>query len=318
MAGMLGHIGIGKETAWGTPVAVTDYVEALSESFSTDIERFETRNIISGIQEADDSAGVIRHQGDIVFPVHPQNAGHVFLGALGVNSVTSLGSGLFRNDFSQATTLTGSLHPLPAYTLEIFRPGGTEISSSFQYSGLQFNTLGVSVAPNQDVRVTAGAIGKAQAFIAKTTASFPNSPAQVFTFDTASLQIAGVAVTRVEAFTLNYDNNLEGFPTLNNDTEIAKIRRNGPAVTDISGTIEFEDHTDFLGFTQQSEMAVKLHVVRANSFALTVEVPRAVFTSYPVAIPGRERLTVDFAMKGRLLSSSNTALMISLTTVNTY
>lgn len=318
MAGMLGHIGIGVETAWGTAVAVTDYIEAMSESLSTEIERFETRNIVGGVHEADDSAGVKRHAGDVVFAAHPDNLGHFLKGVFGVNSVSSLGNDLFRNDFTPATALTGSLHPLPSYTMEVFRPAATDVSTSFQYAGAQFNTLQISVAPNQDVRVTAGLIAKAQAFVAKTTATFPNSPLQPFTFDTASVSIAGAAVTRVEAITLNFNNNLEGVPTLNADTEIAKIRRNGPAVTEISGTLEFEDHTDFLRFTSQSEHAIAVNVTRADSFSMLVEVPRAVLTSYPVTIPGRERLTVDFSMKGRYNSSSATAVMVSLTTVNTY
>jgi len=318
MAGMLGHIGIGAETAWATAVAATDYIEAMSESLTTTIERFETRNIIGGIQEADDAAGVRRHSGDLVFAAHPENVGHFLLGVLGVNSVTSLGNDLFRNDFTQATTLQGSLHPLPAYTIEVFRPGGTEVASAFQYAGVQLNTLQIAVAPNQDVRITAGLIAKSQTFIAKTTPTFPNSPLQPFAFDTASVSIAGAAVTRVEAFTLNYNNNLEGVPTLNNDTEVAKIRRNGPAVTEVSGTLEFEDHTDFLRFTSQSEHAISVNVTRASSFAMLVEVPRAVLTAYPVTIPGRERLTVDFTMKGRLQSSSSTAILVSLTCANTF
>ena len=185
MAGMLGHVGIGKEATWGTAVAATDYIEAMSESLATEIERFDTRNIVGGIYEADDSAGVRRHAGDIVFAAHPANLGHFLLGALGVNSVTELVAGeLFTNEFTQATTFTGSLNPLPSYTAEIFRPGGVDISSSFQYTGLQLNTLQIAVSPNQDVRITAGAIGKAQTFLTKTTPTFPNSPLQPFTFDT--------------------------------------------------------------------------------------------------------------------------------------
>ena len=319
MAGMLGHLGIGKETTWGTAVAATDYIEAMSESLATEIERFDTRNIVGGIYEADDSAGVRRHAGDLVFAANPGNLGPFLLGAFGVNSVTELAVGaLFENHFTQTGVLTGSLNPLPSYTAEIFRPGGVDISSSFVYSGLQFNTLQIAVSPNQDVRITAGAIGKAQTFITKTTPTFPNSPLQPFTFDTASVSIAGVAVTRVEALTFDYNNNLEGIPTLNNDTEIAKIRRNGPATTEISGTLEFEDHTDFNRFISQSEHAIALNVVRASSFALLVEVPRAVLTAYPVSIPGRERLTVDFSMKGRYETGSGTAFSVKLTTTNTY
>lgn len=317
MAGMLGHIGIGAETTWATAVAATDYLEALSESLATEIARFETRNIVGGIHEADDASGVERHEGDIVLAAHPVNAAYFMKGALGVNTVTSLGNSLFQHEITPATTLIGSLNPLPPYTVEIFRPGGTTVNSSFRYAGVQVNQLQLGVAPNQELRMTAGTIAKSFAYISKTSPTFPTSPVQPFTFDVASISLGGSAITRMEAFNLTYNNNLEGIPTLNNDTEIAKIRRNGPAVTEVSGTIEFETVTDFDSFRNQDEQRLVVSFTRANSFSLIIDIPRTVFTTYPVQIPGRNRLTVDFAMKGRYHSGSGNAVKLTMTTTNT-
>lgn len=319
MSGMIGHIGIGKETTWGIAVAATDYIEALNESIVGTIDRFETRNIIGGLHEPDDSAGVQHYEGAVVFPAHPENVGHALNGVLGVNSITQVLSGfLHTNDFTFKKTLGNSLHPLDPYTIEVYRPGATDISSAFQYAGVQFTSVELNLAPNQDLRVTANVIAKDQVPIVKTSPSFPSSPVAMLDFTTASLQLGAAAVARIEALTVTLDNQLEAIPTLNNSTVIARIRRSGAQMVRISGTVEFEDFTDYDAFKAQTEQRLVASVTRADSFALVVDVPRAVFSEYPVQIPGRERLTVDFAMIGRFHTGSANAVKVSLTTVNTF
>jgi len=51
---------------------------------------------------------------------------------------------------------------------------------------------------------------------------------------------------------------------------------------------------------------------------MLIDVPRAVFSSFPVQIPGRDRLTVDFEAIGRYHTGSGAAVNIQLTTVNTF
>jgi hypothetical protein len=319
MVGMLGHIGIGKETTWGTGVAVTDYVEALSESVISTIERYETRNIYAGIHEADDADGMRRHEGDISFAINPRNVGHFLLGGLGVNSVAVVLSGShFTNHFAPVQTLISSRHPLAAYTLEIHRPAHTTTASSFRYTGAQIAKLSFNVKPNQEARLTASIIAADATLLTKTTATFPTSPVQFFTFDQASVQLGGAAMDRFEDITIEIDNQLEGIATLDGSTTISRVRRTGPQLIRISGTFGFDDFTDFLSFRNQTEQRLTLSMFRASSFALVLDLPRVVFTEMPVQIGGRERLTVDFAGMARFHTGSNMALRASLTTVTTY
>jgi len=318
MTGMLGHVGIGVESAWGTAVAAANYVEILNESLVTTIERYETKNVIGGLYEPDDSAGVERHEGDIVFAGHPDPLGRFLMAALGANAASSITSTLFSNVITAATTLASSLHPLPPYTVEVYRPGAMDISTSFRYSGVQVGQIELGFAPNQDVRVTASILAKTRASIAKTSPSFPASPTAAFAFDSVSLQLGGAAVARIEALTINIDNQIEGFPTLNNSTGIAKVRRNGPQLIRVGGTIEFDDFTDFDIFAAQTEQQLIVSTFLANSFSLVIDIPRAVFTEFPVQIPGRERLTVDFAMMARYHTGSGSAIQATLVDTTTF
>lgn len=310
-------MGIGLETTWGTPVAATDHVESMSESIASALDRFETRNIVGRFTEPDDAAGVERHQGGWVFHGHPVSIGYALNGVFGINSVTSLATNFMRNDFTPKQSDQSSLHPLPPYTIEAYR-AGTLVNTSFRYAGAQFSGLTMALAPNQDLRCTAAVIAKARTFLAKSTPSFPGSPVHPFTFDTASLSLGGSAVDRIEALTIAIDNQLEGVPTLNNDNEIAKVRRTGPPMIAISGTVDFVDMTDFESYIDQTEQRLVLSLFKANSFQLVIDVPRMIYTAFPVSMPGRERLTVDFTGKARYHTGSGNAIKVQLTTTQSY
>lgn len=308
--GLLGHVGIAKETTWGTAVTAADYLEAMSEGLTAVPDRFDTRNIVSGMFEPDDEAGVLRIAGDISFAGHPIPLGYFLNGVLGNNSGSVVLSGfLFTNRFTVRTSDTNSLHPLPAYTFEIFR----DIGSAQQYDGGQISALTLAIQPNQDLRCTASVIAKGTQNIAASTPTFPGSPVGFFQFDTCSVAVNNVGVSIVEALSVSIDNQLEGIPALNASTEIARIKRNGPPLIRVSGTIALEDITDYQRLINQTEFPVKVNLTKANSFALVIDVPRVVYTGVPLGMAGRERQTVSFNGTGRFHTGSNQAIEISLT-----
>lgn len=308
--GILGHIGLAKETTWGTAVAATDYFEALSEGITSVPDRFETKNIVGNMYEPDDVTGIIRSSGDVTLPTHPTPLGHFIMGTLGNNSGSVVLSGfLFKNEFTVKTSDTSSLHPLPAYTFEVFR----DIGSAQQFDGVQISQLQLAVQPNQDLRATASVIAKASRNLAKTTPSFPGSPVGVFTFDTCSVSLGGTGVSIIEALTVTINNQLEGLAALNNSTSIARIKRSGPPQIRVAGTIALEDIIEYQKLINQTEFALVVSLTKANSFALVIDVPRLVYTGFPLGMGGRGRQTVSFAATGRYHTGSSSAIKISLT-----
>ncbi len=306
-----------KEVTWGTPVAVTDYYEAFSESLATERDRFETRNLIGAYYEPDDSVGVERTQGDIVFAANPANMGHFLLGSIGQNTVASLGSGLFRNTFTPRQSDISSIHPMPSYTVEIFR-AGTIVDSSFRYDGVQFASMNMNVQPNQDVRMSIGAIARRGLFIDNTVPTFPSSPVEPFLYDTTSVTLNAAANTKIENLTISLDNQLEGIATFNNSQYIGKVRRTGPPLVRVSGTIDFQDLTEYLDFQNQTERQLIVSFTKAASFQLILDIPRFVYTTVPVQASGRGRITSDFNGMARYHTGSATALDVQLTTTTTY
>ena len=307
----LGHIGIGKETTWGNAVPATDYFEALSEGLTAVPDRFETRNIIGGMYEPDDEVGVLRIAGDIEFAAHPVGLGIVLNGVFGQNSGSVIQSGeLFLNEFIVRPDNINSLHPLPSYTMEMFR----DIGSSQQYDGVQFTGLTMAVQPNQDLRCIASVVAKGTQNITKTVASFPGSPVGFFQFDTASISLGGVGVSIVEAITIGIDNQLEGQPAVNASTSIARVTRTGPPLVRVSGTIGLEDIVEYQKLINQTEQSLVINMTKANSFALIIDCPRIVYDAFPLGMPGRERQTIAFSAIARYHTGSASSIKVSLTT----
>src|SRR3990172_4330140 len=228
--GAAGFLGVAKETTWGTGVTATDYVELLSEGMALAIDRFDIKNIGAIYTEPDDMSGINRIAGDVSFPLFPEVALPFISGVLGNPVVTTVLSGfLHTNTYKTPTADYASGQPTMPLTFEVFR----DVTSSFRYSGVVINTLQLEVAPNQEVRATAGVIGKGTSIIAKSAPTFVSSPVEPFAFDTCSLSIGGAGTALVESFTLNLDNQLDGIPALNATTDIAKIRRTGPQLVNI-------------------------------------------------------------------------------------
>ncbi len=310
-AGFAGYIGFAKESSGGTPVTATDFIEAFSESLSMSMDRFETANIVGGdFYEADDMAGVRRIAGDIVFAAHPEELGFFLRAAMGVQSNTVVESGfLHTHEFTMRTTDFDQSYAQDPHTFEIFR----DVTSAHQYYGGNINALQMNAVPNQDLRVTASVIAKGFDVVAAQTPTFTNSPVNPLAFDTCSVSIGGSATELVEALTVSIDSQLEGIGSLNNSTLIRGIRRSGPQMIRVNGTIAFENLTEYARFVDQTEFALAANFTRADSFSMLIELPRVIYQAFPLGIGGRERLTVDFTGMGRYHTGSQTAIKVSLT-----
>ncbi|RJR29571.1 hypothetical protein C4564_02115 [Candidatus Microgenomates bacterium] len=309
--GFAGHIGLAKETTWGSGQAITDYVKGFSENVALNIERFDTENIFGRFASPDDSAGARRIEGELVLPGHPVDIGHFLRAAFGTLSGSVVASGfLWSNEFTLAQSDFSTESPLPPYTLELFR----DVTSSHLYRGVVVNRLDIAMAPNQDVRFSVGVLGRSTTVGSKSTPSYVGSPVHPFAFDTVSISIAGVATNLVEAATISIDNQLEGILTLANTNEISRIRRRGPVIVRFSGTIDFANLSEYTKFVQQSEQTVSVNVTKANSFQLSITLPRFVYTAWPTGIPGRERLTASFDGIARYSSVLGYPIKATLTT----
>jgi len=309
---MAGHVGLGKQTDYGTAVAAAAYVKAMSENLSESIDRFEVENIYGGLHEPNDLDGVRRVAGDVTFSAHPETMGYFLQGALGRTVVTSVAAELAVSSFKPRTSDVSSMHPLDLYSFEVFR----DVGSSQQYADCQVSQLQMELAPNQALRCTASIIGRSSTNIAATTPSFPSSSQNPFHHNSASLSVGGAAVDLIEGLTVTINNNLAGRPSLNNSNSVARIKRDGPVEVRISGNIGFENITEYEAFRNQTARSLTLNMFLASSFSFLLDIPQMIYTAFPLGIGGREYQLIGFEGRANYLVSSATAIEATLTTVN--
>lgn len=313
--GAAGHIGWGLESSGGVAVAATDYVQGLSETLALTIDRFDIVNIAGRLAEPDDKDGVRRIAGDVVFAAAPEALGFFLFGSMGVDVVTEVLSGfLYQHDFTMRTGDFDNRFPQHPFTFEIFR----DVDSAQQYDGVNMTSIAFNAVPNQDVRITTSMIGTNTRNIDETTPSFVNSPACPFAFDTASISIAGADSALLESFTLNIDSLLEGIPTLNNSEIIAKIRRTNFQQIRINADIGFEDIVEYQNFVNQTEQTFTVSFTRGDSFQLIFDIPRVIYTAFPLSIGGRDRQVVTIDGTARFDTGSNNAITVRLTNTTSF
>lgn len=312
--GFAGHIGFAKETSWGSATAVAsgDYIEALSEDISLEIERFGYKAIIGSMGEPDDATGLFRVAGSIRASAHPTQMLQMLKSAMHSVVTTSLSGPLYQHKF--ITTSGGGDFsadcPNQPYTIEVFR----DVTSSMQYAGMVCDAIGFTFG-QEAVMLETSWIGRSAAIIAKTTPTFPSSPTKPFNFSTVSLSVGGAGTALIEQLTVRVNNNLQGLGALNLSQYAAKIRRSNHQMVEISGTLDFTNVTEYQNFVNQTEQRLTVSATLPSSFALVIDVPRMVYTAFPTGIPGRERLTVDFTGKGFVHTGSGNSIAITLTTV---
>lgn len=309
--GMQGYLGIGKETTWGTAVSAGSFAEMMSEGLTLALDRFETRNIFNGIAEPDDTTGLVRIEGETVIPANPETLGILLNAALGATASTSVTATYWTHVFQARGSDISSLNPLQSYTLEVFR----DVTSAQQYAGCVASQITLACQPNQDLRATVNWFGKSmlnKARVAVASVLFPTTPGQPFTWDSCSISIAGTATDLLESFTLEVNNNLETIAALNNSNTVARIQRTNPVGTKLSGQMSFTDIGAYNDFVNQTERAFKINFAKAGSFSVLLDLPRCVYTTYPLGMSGRNRITVGFEAKARVPTGSLSAIAVTL------
>jgi hypothetical protein len=310
--GLRGYIGLGKETTWGTAVAPTDFVQGLSEALVGTFDRYDIANITGSLLEPDRIAGVVRVEGELVAPAYPDAVGILANAAFGQGSRTVtivLSGALWQTAWYPSPSDFGSASPLPSYTIEVYR----DLSPAQRHPGANATALTISAQPNAPLQASARWLARNVSSGTPATATFPTSPSAPFDFSAAQVLIAGAQDIDYEGISITLDNQLEGVPSLGSSL-ITRIRRRDAVQVRVAGTLAFEKATDLDRFLKQTEVALSLRATLPASFALQVDVPRLVFTAFPVTMRGRERITVAFEGEGRVHPGSRTNIGLLLTT----
>jgi len=99
-SGLLTHIGVAKEVAWGTPIAATDYLKFNSENMALVIEENLSAQLHARRDEPESYEGLGRVMGDTVHEVHPNGLGYILRSWFGQPVTTKPGTLAYQHVFT--------------------------------------------------------------------------------------------------------------------------------------------------------------------------------------------------------------------------
>lgn len=314
--GQIAHLGIGKETTWGTPVAASDYLPLISEGLNKDIEQVISQAKKGIVDEPASFEGLHTIGGDVSAEVHPGSIGHLLRAAFGAPVTTQpdgVGSPtVYQHVFTPVQDNFAADCALPPYSLEVHR----DLASAFQYAGALTNDLNLSFGTDTKImQASASIIAKALALITKTTPSFETT--DPFRWHQAVINIGGSASNDIQTLSFGITNSLEGKPTLNGTKEISRIKRNGVRAFPVSLTFDLTDLTEFNRFLNQTEVATTIVLTGAAidgsyDYKLSVDIPKLRYTAFPINVGGAEQLTVAATGTAKYDAASSYGMKVTL------
>lgn len=321
--GSLAHIGIGKETTWGTPVAASDYLKFNSEGISEEIEQIVLESMEGVVDEAASYEGLRSISGDVSFDVYPNSVGYLLRSAFGAPVTTQPDATndptVYKHEFTPVQSNFSSDSALPPYTLEVHR----DFEQAFQYAGTVINNLTLNFGTdNKVMQGTAAVIAKKLSLIAKTIPSFDTT--SPFLWNQATITISGTENADIQTLQFGVNNSLEGRATINGTKEISRISRSGKRTFPVSFTFDLKDLSEFTRFRSQNEISAKIELVGANisgtyNHTLTIDIPKLRYTAFPINVGGSESITAQVEGIAKYDNASSHAMKVTLiNTMSSY
>lgn len=315
--GMLGHIGISRQNSFGTAASSWDYLPIISESLTTNIEQLVEEGLRTRFEEGPTHEGILTVTGDIVFEPHPIMLGHFLRGVTGQASSTEVlsGQGVYEWEFLPRQTDFDSKCALPPYTIQVYRDEG----NAWEFTDSVIHTLTLEIAGGAIVKGTASVLSRISSLMTKTVPAYPTG--DPWTWNTASLSIAGTANGDIENITITIENPIEGITLLDTNKYHGKYKRTGFRNTRVFGMMDFASQTEYNQFRSQAEQRYLVTLtgatLPASANMLILDMPKVRYTAYPVNIGGPGRISVSFDGVCKYDTSSSYAIRPTLTNTRT-
>lgn len=287
--GALGHIGMGKETAWGTGVAPSVFYPA-TEEINQEIARLRIEEPHASLAPLASEAGRRSVQGGLKgIPGYTDAIGHLLLAFFG--QVSTSGAGPYTHVFSVADPVAAD-HARPPYSVQV-----TKGSKTRRFVGGQLNRLGLSQSASDYLKFDADLIFKD--FVDGLSPATPTFPTDaVFGFRDLAVKRGGSALpVRVEDLSLTLNNNLN--PVLGAGSDRIAAVDQGPVSVEVQMTIEFDDAAIYTDFVGDAANAYEFTWTRGGK-SFTIKLYRAVIVSHSDPLSAAGRLTAVVSLAAEL------------------
>lgn len=312
--GMKTYLGINFQNSYGTALTTSVYwLPFISEGLSLKKDQIIAEGMRGIFDEGASYEGKNSIEGDIEMEAHPVQMG-VLLKAMFGSPTTVTSSGVYTHTFKPRTADFDNY--AASIPLNIVKNLG-DTGSAHQYYDMVANKLSFGIANGELYKLSMGVMGGKYSQIAAPAATLPTGDT-VFSWNVSSLSLGGSANVDMKELSVEVDESLENIHTLNGSKYPSRTKRSGFRKIAISGTLVFDDQTEYQKFVAQTEQNLTVTLTNGTQIqsgyyeAFTIKAPLARYTEFPIAAGGPGKIEVGFTSKANYSTTSATALEIVL------
>ena len=311
--GMDARIGVNFQTAYGTS-AITSmhWIEPLSESVDLSKAQLVQGGLRGLYDEGRYQEGANSVAGDVQIEAKPVQLGVLLNAALQKTATVTSGS-VYTHTFKPRTSdFSASCAEAPFTYMKYIDAGSARL-----YSDLNANNLSLEIANGELVNASMSVVGGTFSQAAGVAASYTVQDALDWTV--SSMSFGGSAKTNIRQMSIAVDNKLEAKHNMGVTNRYpSRIKRTGQRAISISGTVAFDDQTEFQQFISQTEQRLLINLRGRTEISsgypdmLTIDAPSMRFTEMPQSVGGAGELEIQFSAMAVYNTGSANTLAITL------
>lgn len=310
-----GTLALNFQNSFGTSLTTSPYFLPLNgESLAFKKEPLISAEMRGNFDEGATYEGKNSVEGDIEIDLDIVSLGVMCKAVMGDPTTVTSGS-LKTHTFKPRTSDFDALAAGNPCTVEKYLDDGGSAQIFYDVIG---SMLELSVANGEFVKAKAGFKGGKFTQSAKTTASFPSD--LKYTWDQSSFSIGGAAISDISDLTVTLDENLDNRWTLNGSKYPAYTKRAGFRTVRASGTFIFNTSSEYNQFLAQTERNLTLtfkssaEVQSGFNESFSIQLPAFRYASFEPTLTGPGQIEVGYSAHGKFLTTSATALAVTLVT----
>jgi len=314
--GMKTNVGISFQNSYGTALANSIYwVPFLSEGFAISKEPIVSEGMTGVFDEGATYEGSNAVEGTLEVEAHPIVLGAMLKALMGPPTTVTSGA-YYTHTFKPRTADFDDF--AAGIPVTISKALG-DTGSAHRYYDMVASKMSLSVANGELLKASMDFMGGKYSQIVAPAASYPAGKS--FTWDVASVSIAGAANADISEFNMDMDESLENKYTLNATKTPSRTKRSGRRTLSVGGTLIFDTQSEYQKFLDQSERNLTVNMVGLANVQsgynelLTITVPLFRYVEFKPVAGGAELLEVGFSGKG--VYSTTSATMLQITLANT-
>jgi len=284
------YLGIGKQSAWGTAVSPTEWLDPITVDIKTEKEPLQLRTISSRLVQ-DFLQGKIVVTGDIETPANPEAIGLLLYATFGNVSSTAQTAST-KHEF---TPKTAPEDTLPFLTLEI--GSGSVYRKVLDVIGA---SLAIEFPPGEIVSCRFSILGSKEESSTEQSPSFPS--ARPFTANDATVTLGG-ASAELRALSIEFNNN----PSTDHHVIGNRyLTRHELGDFEVTGSMDllFDSSDELDAFLGDTETSLTIDLIGETisgdeKYELKIELPNIIYSAWGAPVRTGEQViqSIDFVAR---------------------